>query len=372
MHAIINVADLDFSLASDISSKKSTVDMTRNVLLTVSDDILEYAVTSLTVSMVGRVKVDSNEPGRCLIDAKVFGGILKFAKSKSVELFRSGNSIIIRSGRSKYELAIGESDLFPKIHEPRNVEFKKISGKVLSEMIKKVSFAASNDKSRALTNSVIIDLASEVRSMAVDGHRLAMLNTDIKCNLGKDKICIPKDSVNMVLNFITDEDLDIVVSGRINGGDILFLKSGNRQLSISLAEAKIQDLDSIIPKDNSSKIAIKKKDIIDALKRLSIMFLAGKKEKDMPDDGCKFIIKNKIMELSVVKNQFGIAVERIDIDYNGDGVEFMLTPKYVEDFVSRVDGDGVLMFFEEKNGLAPIIFKQDDDKYLGVVMPRRL
>ena len=95
-----------------------------------------------------------------------------------ISMDETGNSMNIKSGRSRFNLSTLPTDDFPDIsQDDLSVKFV-MSVDDLKTMIDKTKFAISNEESRYYLNGIFFHSAHKngidvLRSVATDGHRLA-------------------------------------------------------------------------------------------------------------------------------------------------------------------------------------------------------
>ena len=164
-------------LVSGAVERKSTLPILGNILMDVSGQSLTLTATDLELEMVSYTQVDNmGEDGKITVPAKKLLDICKSLPEDSILTFESeSDSIKISTGRSRYSLVTLPATDFPNIEEWKgDVEFS-IGKSELLRLIESTHFSMANQDVRYYLNGMSLETeGNEIRSVATDGHRLAI------------------------------------------------------------------------------------------------------------------------------------------------------------------------------------------------------
>ena len=131
-----------------------------------------------------------------------------------------------------------------------------------------------------------------------------------------------------------------------------------------MVDGEFPDYQRVIPEEASNSALINKSELLDALKRISV--LSNEKSR-----GVKCNLEEDSLELKSSNPELGEAKESLQIEYNGDAISIGFNAKYIIDILTEIDDDNIILNL--KDNISPgRINPQNDSNYLTVVMPMRL
>ncbi|HEX9143481.1 MAG TPA: DNA polymerase III subunit beta, partial [Candidatus Binatia bacterium] len=137
------------------------------------------------------------------------------------------------------------------------------------------------------------------------------------------------------------------------------------ELFMRLIDGDFPDYTKVIPKGNPNMAKIEHDELLQALRRVSI--LSSERYK-----GIKMEFSTGKISLSANNPDLGEAVEEIDAEYKGKPISIGFNARYLLDVLGVLGGEGDIDI-ELKDELSPcIIRKSGDEGYLYVLMPMRL
>ncbi|MDW7645167.1 MAG: DNA polymerase III subunit beta [Desulfuromonadales bacterium] len=353
-----------------IVEKRNTIPILSNVLIEAKNNEVIFTATDLEVGI--QTSYDSNikENGKITVSAKKIYEIVKELPDYEISFKAKDNSWIeIRCNKSVFNIVGLSSEEFPYFPEFDNVNFLQINSDTLKEMLEKTSFSISNDETKYNLNGIFIKNVKindikKLRFVSTDGHRLSLIQKEIKINefpeLNKGVI-IPKKGI-MELRKIVDDNIDVINIGFIDNNAVI--KQGKTNLLMRLVDGEFPDYDRVIPKDNNINIEIDVNNLFHALKRISI--LASEKSK-----GIKLSFNENNLVISSSNPDYGDAKEDVSIDYSGPEISIGFNAKYLLDILGGYTEDKIKLSI--KDNLSPgLITPIDNSDYFAVVMPMRL
>ena len=243
----------------------------------------------------------------------------------------------------------------------------ELTSEQILEIINTTSYAISNDDTRLFLNGIFLqEINSKLRAVATDGHRLSLLETDLK-NSEIDTlingIIIPRKGV-FELKKIADSYPNTIIKISVDESFMYLNAEDNYLLSIRLIPREYPKYQTVIPNKTTYKINTDKESVMNAVKRIKIM--ANEKSNNI-----KFFLKDNEMTIMANHPSLGNAREKVNIQYTGKEMEIGFNAKYLLDtFTTLSDGD---ITVELNNELSPVLVKSSNQpNYLGVIMPLKL
>ena len=141
----------------NIVSNRTTLPILSNVLLRDEDNRLEFTATDLDVAISCSVEGTVKKKGATTVPVKRLFGIIRELPSAEIEIeIDEKNACSIRAGASFYKIHGLSADEFPPIHEFKESKRVILPQEKIRGMLKKTSFAMSNDESRYVLNGIFI------------------------------------------------------------------------------------------------------------------------------------------------------------------------------------------------------------------------
>jgi DNA polymerase-3 subunit beta len=170
-------------------------------------------------------------------------------------------------------------------------------------------------------------------------------------------IIIPEKILGIVLKHSGEE-------GNVNIGITdknIFISFGSYNFSSSLIDGKFPDYKRVIPVDHDKLFTVNRKDVINALKCVSL--LVEQKNKRI----CFKILNN---ELSIFAQdaEVGEASEVIAANYEGEEVQISLNYRYIEEPIKIMTDDEICIHFKDPTKAITIKSVPEKD-FFHVVMP---
>ncbi|MGI6328082.1 MAG: DNA polymerase III subunit beta [Dethiobacteria bacterium] len=347
---------------------KSTISALKGILINVKEEELTMVGNNLEMS----IKAISNniqvfKEGEVVLPVE-FIEILKQSPDENIEIKISEDDLRteIISGQANFILYGMNPEDFPLVGFEKNSDRKKIdySAQEFKNMLKKVTFAVSQDEGKPSFKGVLFEIDEEnnVFFIASDTYRLAYLKTTLKNkDLQPLRILVPGKSLNEIMRII--DDGQDTVEFTYTDNDIIFYY---KQFIIysRLLENRFPNLSSIFPPTCATKIKINTRLLEKAIARASL--LAG---------GYNHMISLQITEdtLEIYSgSEVGRMNEKLLIsNKEGDDLpEIMLNARYFLDPLKVIDDEYVEINFNGAYG--PCIFDYQETMENGILDYRYL
>ena len=183
----------------NIVGTRTTLPILSNVLLRAEGNRLQLTATDLDVTISCAVEAQVSEPGATTLPVKKFFSIVREMGSLELEIeVDEKNICTIQSGASFFKihgLAAEEFPPLPLFNETRKITLPQ--GKVKG-MLRKTSFAVSNDESRYVLNGLFFSLKDHKLTMvSTDGRRLALADEEVDVDPANHaEFIVPTKAIN--------------------------------------------------------------------------------------------------------------------------------------------------------------------------------
>ena len=349
-----------------IVERRNTMPILANVLIECQKGNIRVTATDLEVGVRGELEGDVVKDGTVTVNAKKLYEIIRELPTEQVYLKRLENEWVeIKSGKSVFKIVGMEAREFPQFPEFPAEELLTVPAGVFREMIERTLFAVSTDETRYSLNGVYMaeGAGGNVRMVATDGHRLAFEERPLGV-LGLSKgVILPRKGLGELKKLMESGDDEVVAIGfRENMG---LVTKGKVELFMRLVDGDFPDYTKVIPTGNPSTATVDHDQLLQALRRVSI--LSNERYK-----GVKMEFSKEKVAISTSNPDLGEAVEEIEAEYNGKSISIGFNARYLIDVLAVLVGEGEITI-ELKDELSPsVIRKTGNDSYLYVLMPMRL
>ncbi len=352
---------------------RHTLPILSNMIITVKDGSLKLCSTNLDIYCSDQVSAEVVSQGEISVSASTFYEIVKRLPNGSdlhATLDEVSSSLILKCGRSKFNLTTMKTDDFPMIADSDLDTKFVLSATELIRMIDKTKFAISNEETRYYLNGIFFHKAQKnsieiLRAVATDGHRLAQY--DIPLPQGAEEmtgLIIPKKTILELRRVLDDANGDINIS--LNDNKIKF--SFNELTIISkVIDGTFPDYTKVIPKNNNKVFSTNSNELKSAIDRVSAVSIS----EEIKSKAIKLLIESNKLLLSVESLSRGSANEEVDINYNEERVEIGFNSRYLVDICNEIDGDEVIVHILDSISPAIILDKSDENLFF-VLMPMRI
>jgi DNA polymerase-3 subunit beta len=349
-----------------IVERRNTMPILANVLIEAQKGGIRVTATDLEVGVRGSLEGEVLRDGSVTVNAKKLYEISREVPDEQVRLKRMDNDWVeIRSGKSVFKIVGMDAREFPQFPKIEANALSTTPGATIRQMIERTIFAVSTDETRYSLNGVFIEEAEggKVRMVATDGHRLSYDEKSLG-SVGLSKgVILPRKGLSELKKLLENEADGAVSFGfRENMGMAI---KDRVELFMRLIDGDFPDYVKVVPKDNPNIAKVGHDELLQALRRVSI--LSSERYK-----GIKMEFDQSKLSLSANNPDLGEAVEEIDAEYEGKPMTIGFNARYMIDALSVLGSEGEVEI-ELKDELSPsIIRKPGNEGYLYVLMPMRL
>jgi len=357
------------SRSQSVVEKKGTMPILLNVLIETKENGISITATDLEIGMKGFYPANVKKPGSTTLSAKKLYEVVKELPEKNVSFRLKDNQWVeITSGRSLFTIMGISPETFPSFPAYEEGDFISLESALLREMVDKTLFAVSTDESRYNLTGVFFTRKEEgegkiLRMVATDGYRLSLIDRPMAKEIEglENGILLPKKGLGELTRLLDEEGPEVWVKMKNNN---FILKKENVVLIMRLLDAEFPDYQQVIPSQTKKRIRMKRSQILESLKRVSI--LSSEKTK-----GVKFHFAENLLELSSYNPDFGEAKEEFPVEYKGEELTVGFNYRFILEVLNILGSDEIL--FELEDGVSPAIIRPvNDAQHTCVVMPMRI
>ncbi len=352
-------------LVSGAVERKSTLPILSNILFDVSENRLTLTATDLELEMVASASVmNQGEDGKLTIPAKKLLDICKSLPEDSELIFETNDeTVIICSGRSRYSLSTLPATDFPNIEEWKgDVEFR-INKSDLLRLIESTHFSMANQDVRYYLNGMSIETeGQEIRSVATDGHRLAICKiADESLALPSRQVIVPRKGILEIIRLLdpVEEEIQVYL-----GSNHIRIIDNEYSFTSKLVDGRFPDYRRVLPRNGDKVLETNKDELKQVLSRASI--LSNEKFK-----GVRLNFNASELKITANNPEQEQAEEVIEVNFPYEDLEIGFNVSYVLDVLNAIKDQEVKFTLADANS-SVVIEGIGENEALYVVMPMRL
>ncbi len=346
-----------------VVERRQTMPILANVLLAARDGRLSITATDLEVELVATTELEVDSAGEVTVPGRKLLDICKaLAEGADVTLSQSGEKMTVKSGRSKFTLATLPAAEFPTVEDISADQPITLPQAMLSELLEKTHFAMAQQDVRYYLNGLLMETGNgTVRSVATDGHRLALCQVTVDGGkLPEKQVIVPRKGVLELQRLLTgDGDLTVAL-----GSNHIRIQLDGIRFTSKLIDGRFPEYDRVIPKNPGNELIGDRMLLKAAMQRTAI--LSNEKYR-----GIRLMLNDKGLRLQAHNPEQEEAEEDMEVNYTGEEIEIGFNVNYLIDALGAVNSDEVSMAFVDANSSC-LISEPGNDSRRYVVMPMRL
>ncbi len=345
-----------------VTSNKTAMSILECILIEAANGVIKFTANDRELGIETKVKGEIQENGVIAIDANIFGNVIKSLPDGQVSIKTdSSNKTTIKCMKAKFDLPGRTGEDFASLPVIEKDNMITISQYTLKEVIRQTIFAVSlKDNNKLLTGELFEIKGDRMKVVALDGHRVAIRNIELRQSYEDRKIIIPGKTLSEIGKILSGE-IEKEVNIYFMPNHIVF-EFDQTVLVSRVLEGEFFDVDKMLGNSNnpSSTIKVNKKAMQETVERATLLIRDNDKKPvviSVKDDSLEFIIKSTI----------GSMDEFVDAEKNGGDVLIGFNPKFLLDVLRVTDDEELKIYI--MNPKAPVFIKDDADKYNYVILP---
>ncbi len=335
-----------------------------NLLIKVEDNQLSMTATDLEVELISRVTLEGDfEAGSITVPARKFLDICRGLPDAAViTVVLEGDRIQVRSGRSRFSLATLPASDFPNIEDWQSEVEISLTQAELRGLIEKTQFSMANQDVRYYLNGMLFEIdGTTLRSVATDGHRMAVSQTALSTDFANKQIILPRKGVLELVKLLDAPEQPVVLQ---IGSSNLRAEVNNFIFTSKLVDGRFPDYRRVMPQSTNKVLLANCDELRQCFSRAAI--LSNEKFR-----GVRVNLAGSEMRITANNPEQEEAEEVLDVSFEGDEIEIGFNVSYILDVLNTLRCDQVRISMSDANASA-LVENAEDDSAMYVVMPIRL
>jgi len=351
-----DLADV-LSRAARAIGSRSPLPILQGVLVEVAGQTIKVTGTDLEVTVRTELEVEVMEEGNTVIPARLASEAVRKMPPGAVVLQAADGEVEITGGGPQFKFREMPAEDFPKVPEADLEGAVEVDVDAFSAALSQVSVAASNDDARPILTGVFFESeGGALRLVATDSYRLAV--KDLPAIHAELAGLVPVRALRELKRTVGASKLKVAIGSR----EATFA-SERGTLTARLIEGTFPNYRQLIPESYPHQLTVDRDSLLEAVDRASLVA-----EDHIP---VRLLLRSDGMDLSVTRQDVGGESEHIAATYTGDEMEIAFNSRYLNDGLSVVDGDDVVL--DLMDPLKPGVLRGSaSEEFLYLLMPVRL
>lgn len=350
---------------SGVVEKRHTLPVLSNVLMVVDGSKLSLTGTDLEVELIANTELAGNVgDGEITVPARKLLDICKaLPASAEIEFKLDAQKLTLKSGKSRFTLVTLPANDFPNLDESVGAYSFTLSQKALKNLIDQTAFAMAHQDVRYYLNGMLFEVTSgRLRTVATDGHRLAMSNADAQTSSDeKMQVIVPRKGVQELSRLLTDDEGEVTIT---LGSNHIRAQLGNVTFTSKLLDGKFPDYERVLPKGGDKQVLANREELRQSLSRASI--LSNEKFR-----GIRLSLTPGLLRIQANNPDQEEAEDDVTVEYEGDKLEIGFNVQYLLDVLGVLQTATSKLTFGDANS-SVLVEDAENGQSVYVIMPMRL
>ena len=347
----------------DVVERRQTLPVLANFLIEAVDDGLRITGTDMEVEVVARAAAEVAQEGSITVPARKLVDICRaLPEGVQINVQLNDDKLAVHAGRSRFTLSTLPASEFPSSDQAETLQSYEVNQGRLRWLLEKTAFAMAQQDVRHYLNGLLLEFRDgQVRSVATDGHRLALAETPAEITGDPRSVIVPRKGVMELMRVL--EDLDEPLKVTLGQG---FLRVDRERvvMTTKLIDGRFPDYEAVIPLTSEKPLLANRGELTHALQRAAI--LSNEKYR-----GVRLEMLPDTMRIVAHNPQQEEATEEIEVEHDFDKLKVGFNVNYLMDALNAMEGEKIAISLKDANSSC-LVTDTDSEAVRQVVMPLKL
>ena len=347
-----------------VVERRQTLPILSHVLFHAEAERLTITGTDLEVEATAFIPLEGASPGITTLPARKMLDICRaLPEGSQLRFSKDGERTTVTSGKSRFVLNALPTKDFPSTGDIHPMVTFTVAQERLKEHIDRTQFAMAQQDVRYYLNGLLLEVEGQhLRTVATDGHRLALCDSDENQQIDNNQqVIVPRKGVLELSRLLESTDLPIQVE---IGQNHIRLVTEQLCFTSKLIDGRFPDYQRVLPEKIVSHLIAEREGITQALVRASI--LSNEKYR-----GVRLELSENMLKIGANNPDQEEAHEEIEVAFQGESLEIGFNATYLLDALHAVKTEQVQIGLVDSNSCC-VIQGVGDEKSRYIVMPMRL
>ena len=347
-----------------VLSNRPNIPVLNNVLLQIEDNRLTITGTDLEVELSSQTQLSSSsENGTFTIPAKKFLDICRTLSDDSeITVTFEEDRALVQSGRSRFTLTTQPAEEYPNLTDWQSEVDFELPQNTLRRLIEATQFSMANQDARYFLNGMKFETEGNLlRTVATDGHRLAVCTIPLEQDLQTHSVILPRKGVLELARLLEPSDQPARLQIGTNN---LRIQLNNITFTSKLIDGRFPDYRRVLPRNATRIVEASWETLKQAFVRAAI--LSNERFRSV-----RLQLSENQLKITATNPEQEVAEEIIDVSYSGEEMEVGFNVSYILDVLNALKCNQVRMRLTDASSSC-LIEDCEDASAEYVIMPMRL
>lgn len=301
--------------------------------------------------------VEVETPGETMLPPKYVSKILSETNDDKLELESNETKLTIRGDTSRFNLSTVVAKDFPAFETFGDGPAQTVETNFLTTSISRTSFACDSDSAHYALSGINFEISgSTYLAVSTDGRRLCVCTATGNEVDGELKAIVPLKAANALARAIRLSG-ENSVEFRVVGKSAALFRVGRFFVQTTLVEGCFPNWKAIVPtKEGKRRVDFLAGSLARVVRQASIV----------AESAVEIVVAPDAITVAAVGESVGDSSARFPVSYVGEPTTLRFDPRYLLEFLSRIEQDANVSFYFEPN--RPALFETQDG-FSYTVMP---
>ena len=351
------------AIASRSTASKSPIPALEGLLIQAGDEV-KITGYDLKKGIYTSFPADVAEPGAIVLNAKLFGEIVRSLPDGIVSVATDGMKTDISCGDSDFTILGSDSAEYPELPSIDKQNSVSIPQSILGKMIRQTIFAVSDNESRPIYTGALFDIKdNSLVIVAVDGYRLALRREVIEEACEPCSFIVPGNTLGDAEKLCADSNDPVEIT--VGEKHISFVM-GKTVLVSRRLEGEFLNYSKSIPTQFSITAAAERDEFMKAVSRVSLVI------DDKAKNPIRMTVNEEMIGLSC-RTGIGNADDKCAARVTGSpGLTIGFNNRFLLDALRAAPADEIIIGMNTASSPAVILPTEESDSFAYMILPVRL
>lgn len=345
-------------LATPLLDSHQTLPILSHVLIETTELGLRLTATDLEVGIRVTVPAEVREPGALTVPGRLFAELVRPLPAGPVTLATpKPDALRLTSGGTDIRLAGLPAEDYPPLETPQDGRELVLEAARLRQMLAQTSFAMAHTEYRGPLAGTLASVAGEeLRLVATDGHRLALVRQAIESGPGTVGL-VPRKAVEAMTRLLNHQD---TVTLRLGPTQVALQAGGVRLVSKLLEGSPFPNYESVLPQAFARRVVLDRETLAAALRRVAVL-------AETDTRTVRLTLREGALHLAAT-SEAGEAEDTMAAEVSGEALTIGFNARYLLEALAPMEGERAVLELGEVRTPAAVS-SLTDDRSRCVIMP---
>ena len=317
------------------------------------------------------VRAEVSEPGTVLVLGRLLADISRNLPNRPIDVSSEGNKVAVTCGSSRFSLLMMPSEDYPTL-PVSPAPSGTIAGDVFTQAVAQVSIAADRGDTLPILTGVRVEIDGEKMTLlATDRYRLAMreITWNPEATDASHVALVPARTLSETAKALgAAGSIEVALGSAAGGEGLVGFEAGQRRTTTRLLDGEYPKVTSIFPTSVETEAVIKTSELVEAVKRVSLVA-----ERNTP---VRLRFSEGQVTIEAGTGDDAQASEAVESTLSGPEIEIAFNPQFLLDGLGAVGTEFSRLSFTQPSRPAVLSGQADadgvaDTSYRYVLMPVR-